>query len=293
MGNAKQGSPTAQVNRDHLECVQGQINFARRSSDENAPEVDLSRLLPNMMLGQVHDLPPMLSYDVTVRNARPIVNELSLDREGFTLIQHKISRPNERDPETIYDRYLEEMVPFIKSYFNASWVVPRRLGIIFRSADGSSIPAIKMKQPIVYAHVDYPPIMGPIIAAMENQSRGIPIQSYSRLMIIQSWHVLSPPPQDFPLAICDGTSVHDTDIHVFDNTVAGTNLKLGAVHFNPAQRWYYFPEMTADELMLFKGYDSEVHCNPNMAHSAFDNRRAYPNAKPRESLEVRFLVYYA
>ncbi|WP_375784865.1 CmcJ/NvfI family oxidoreductase [Bradyrhizobium sp. Pha-3] len=183
------------------------------------------------------------------------------------------------------------MIPFIKNHFNASWIVARRQSIIFRSAGGNSVRTVK--EPIVCAHIDWAPIAGPVVAAMVSQSQGIPIRSYSRLMIIQAWHALSPPPQDFPLAICDGDSVPDTDIDVVDYTVLGNTIKLGIVHFNPAQDWYYFPKMTADELILFKSYDSEVRRNPMTAHSAFDNRRAHPNAKPRESLEARFFVYYA
>lgn len=291
MGNAKQASSTAHGNRDCLEGVKCQINFARRTRDEKAPEVAVSALLPNMLLGHINEPPSMLTYEVIIRNARPIVNEFTLDREGFTLIQHKISCANEPDPEIMRDRYLEEMVPFIKNYFNASWVVARRGAVIARSAGGSSIPAVK--DPVALAHIDYVPIDGPVLAAIAGQMEGVPIRSYSRLMIIQAWHVRTPPPQDFPLALCDGASFHDADIDAVDYAALGTTIKFGFVHFNPAQRWYYFPEMTADELILFKSYDSEVHCNPKTAHSAFDNRRACPNAKPRESLEGRFFVYYA
>ncbi|MCK1396785.1 hypothetical protein IVB45_05745 [Bradyrhizobium sp. 4] len=231
----------------------------------------------------------MLPYDVTIRDARPIVSELSLDRQGFTLIQHKISHANDGDRDIGYDKYLEEMVPFIKNYFNASWVVPRRQGVVVRSAK-----ALRgVREPSVMAHIDYAPIAGPMLAAVEDRSQDIPIRSYSRLMIVQAWHALSPPPQDFPLAFCDGGSVHDTDIAVVDYTYLGFTFKSCAVHFNPAHRWYYFPEMTANEFILFKGYDSEPHCNPKAAHSAFDNRRKHPNAEPRESIEARFFVYYA
>lgn len=289
MGNTKQASPAAEAKRDDLECVHAQINFARRTSEENAPEVTLSKLLPKMLIGHVHEAPPAVSYDITIRNARPIVNELSLDREGFTLTQHKIACANERDQEIMHARYLEEMVPYIKHYFNASWVVPRcPHGVVSRSAGRSSVPGVK--EPVAWAHIDCVPSVGPIVAKIASQLQGIPTRSYSRLMTIQTWHALSPPPQDFPLAICDASSVRDTDIDLVDYTL-GTTLKLGLVHFNPAQRWYYFPDMSADEFILFKSYDSEVY--PNTAHSAFDNRRAYPNANPRESLEARFFVYYA
>ncbi|WP_316399103.1 CmcJ/NvfI family oxidoreductase [Bradyrhizobium sp. 33ap4] len=291
MGNTKQASPTAQESRDCLEGVKGQIHFARRTSDEKAPEVSVSALFPKMLFGHIGEPPPMLTYDVIIRNARPIVNEFTLDREGFTLIRHKPFCANECDPEIMRDKYLEEMVPFIRNYFHASWVIARRGSVIARAAGGSSISGVK--DPVALAHIDYVPIDGPVLAAITSQLEGVPIRSYSRLMVIQAWHALSPPPQDFPLAFCDGASFHDADIDAVDYAALGTTIKFGFVHFNPTQRWYYFPAMTADELILFKSYDSEVHCNPKTAHSAFDNRPACPNATPRESLECRFFVYYA
>ncbi|WP_369726253.1 CmcJ/NvfI family oxidoreductase [Bradyrhizobium sp. LLZ17] len=291
MRNKKPSAPSTEATRDCLEYVKGQINFARRTSDEPAPEADLLRRLPDMLFGHIHEQPPLLSYDITIRNARPIVNQLSLEREGFTLVQRELRCLTERDPEILYDRYLEEMVPYIKKSFDASWVEVRRQTLILRSAAGSSAPT--MKEPIALAHTDYAPIAGPVVAAIASQSQGIPVRSYSRLMIIQTWHALSPPPQDFPLAICDGASVRDSDIDVVDYTVHNYSFKMGIVRFNPAQRWYYFPEMTTDEFILFKSYDSDARCNPQTPHSAFDNRRAHPSARARESLEARFFVYYA
>ncbi|TYL69985.1 CmcJ/NvfI family oxidoreductase [Bradyrhizobium cytisi] len=183
------------------------------------------------------------------------------------------------------------MIPFIKDYFNASWVVAHQQSFVVRDGSGKSSP--KGCEPVVWAHLDFAPIAGPMFAALVDQSEGVPTRPYSRLMIAQTWHALSPPPQDCPLAFCDGASVHDTDSVVVNYRFFNTTTKLSVMHFNPAQRWYYFPEMTADEFILFKGYDSEVCCNAKAAHAAFDNRRAYPNAKPRVSVEGRFLVYFA
>ncbi|MCK1709597.1 CmcJ/NvfI family oxidoreductase [Bradyrhizobium sp. 143] len=295
MGNMKRASSIATINRDQLECVQGQIAFARRTPDERAPAV----AVPN------YEHLPIVSHDVTVRNARSIVDELSLDNEGFILIEHETSCADVRDPEVMREKYLEEMVPFIKSYFNASWVVPRRSGVYLRRAAGTAIPKAGwntvsgVREPAGVAHIDYAPIAGPMLAAAENQIQGIPIRPYSRLMIIQAWRALSPPPQDFPLALGDATTTLDTDILV-DEYVSNTNAqnqpgstyKSCVVRFNPAQRWYYFPEMNADQLILFRGYDSDAHYRPASPHSAFDDRRRYPNATPRESVEARFFVYY-
>ncbi|WP_245319905.1 CmcJ/NvfI family oxidoreductase [Bradyrhizobium sp. LMTR 3] len=293
MGHPRRASSIAQANRELLDGVQGQIAFARRAPDEKAPAV----VVPN------YEHVSIVSYDVTIRNARPLVDELSLDREGFVLVQHKTSCAAVRDPEIMREKYLEEMVPFIKSYFNASWVVPRRNGVYVRRAAGTAIPKAGwtavdgVREPAGLAHIDLAPVAGPVAAAAEDQLQGLPIRSYSRLMVIQAWRALSPPPQDFPLAFCDASTVRDSDMLVHDyvsNTrnEPGSAFKSCALRFSADQRWYYFPEMTADDLVLFKGYDSEEHYKPQAPHSAFDDRRAHPNAKPRESVEARFLVYY-
>lgn len=74
-------------------------------------------------------------------------------------------------------------------------------------------------------------------------------------MLIQAWRALSPPPQDIPLALCKQHCCR-FDIPVVDFGSDTQNQSDGAakstaVHYNPAQDWYYFPEMTPDELIWF------------------------------------------
>ncbi|WP_369726268.1 CmcJ/NvfI family oxidoreductase [Bradyrhizobium sp. LLZ17] len=284
---SKQASLKASVDRDRLEGVQGKLVFARRSPDErSAPEVQVPS----------HRHSDWVSHSTTIRNARPIVDELSLDREGFIRIEHEISCADVRDPSIMSEKYLEEMTSFIKSHFNASWVVPRRSGVIVRRAANA---AGSVRAPASVAHIDYASVAGPMLAAAENQIQKLPIRPYSRLMIIQAWRALSPPPQDFPLAFCDASTTLDADIVMDDYALNansqndGTAYKSTVVRFSPDQRWYYLPEMTPDELILFKGYDSERHYGRWAPHSAFDDRATYPSAKSRESIEARFFVYYA
>jgi hypothetical protein len=294
MGHAKRATTMTQVNRDQLETVQGVIAFGRRSPDEAAPAVEVP----------TYDQVPMVSYDIPIRDARPIAHELSLDREGFELIRQKSSCEGLHDPEVVREKYMDEMVPFIKDYFNASWVVPRRSGTYMRRSAGTALPkngwnsSELLREPGGLAHIDYPPIAGPMIAAAENQVQGIPIRPYSRMMIIQAWRALSPPPQDFPLAFCDASTLAPSDISVVEyvsnlRNEANSVSKTTVIHRDEKQRWYYFPDMLPDELILFKGYDSDTHYAPRAAHSAFDNRRAQPGAHPRESIEGRFFVYFA
>lgn len=292
MENAQRVSATERVDRNQLQCVQGQIGFARRTADEKAP---VGVTTPG------YEFPKVL-YDVPIRNMRPIVGELSLEREGFTLIQSKMSCINDRDPEILRKKYLEEMGAFVKDYFKASWVTTVDLGgftirsvggnLFSRPAAGQEIKASVVGNISGHAHIDYSPVAGPMIAARDNQLQGIEIRAYSRLMIIQAWHPFSPPPQDFPLAFCDASSIEEADLLDTYYQKHGVTHKSWVLHHNPCHRWYYLPEMTPDEFYLFKGYDSAMHYHRWSAHTSFSNRHTYPNAKPRESVETRFYVYY-
>jgi hypothetical protein len=279
------------MNRNQLPSVQGEFAFALRPGEESVAEAETP-------LGYSY---ACVNRKVTIRDARPIANELSLEREGFKTVAHKISCANERDPEVLRRKYLEEMAPFIHDYFKASWVTTVDLGGValrtvgaeeafFRTDEGTDKRLVRAGG-AGFVHIDYAPVSGPMIAARDTQLLGQEIRPYSRLMIIQAWRALSPPPQSFPVAFCDSSSIRPEDVLETPFDKYGVKCKVSVLHHNPEQRWYYFPEMTADEFILFKGYDSKSHDRPWSAHAAFDNRAAYPHAKPRSSIECRFYVY--
>ena len=59
------------------------------------------------------------------------------------------------------------------------------------------------------------------------------------------------------------------------------------------QRWYYFPDMERDEVILIKGYDSETDGRARFApHTAFDDPTSPPDAPARESIEIRTLAFF-
>jgi hypothetical protein len=286
-------STGAAIDIDRLNRVHGQIAFARRTADEQAPEA--------VSPGGYEDV-PMVFYDVPIRNARPVLGELSLEREGFLVVRHKISCIQEKDPQVLRNKYVEEMVPFIKDYFKASWVMALdHGGVTLRSVPSNFVHrgvATQQEKTVRtwgagFAHIDFSSVAGPMEAARDCQRQGVEIKAYSRLMVIQVWHATSPPPQNYPLAFCDASSIAPDDLHETRYRKYDVESRSWALRHSPAQRWYYLPDMTADEFYLFKGYDSDTHHRPWSAHATFDNRVAYPNANTRESIEARFYVYYA
>ena len=57
---------------------------------------------------------------------------------------------------------------------------------------------------------------------------------------------------------------------------------------------YYFPNMTQDELLVFKNYDSAASAPSNGVgmHSSFHDPSTPSSAPPRESIESRVICFY-
>jgi hypothetical protein len=96
-----------------------------------------------------------------------------------------------------------------------------------------------------------------------------------------------------PLAVCDAQSIRPDDLVPTDLRYRDRNGEVYSVTFNPAHRWFYYPDMRANEAMLLKCYDSAADRARFTAHTAFDDPTSPPDAAPRESVEVRTLAFFA
>ena len=61
---------------------------------------------------------------------------------------------------------------------------------------------------------------------------------------------------------------------------------------NPAHRWWFFPDMTPDQVLVLKTFDSDETRARFSPHSAFDDPRSKPDAPPRESCEIRTIAFF-
>ena len=62
-------------------------------------------------------------------------------------------------------------------------------------------------------------------------------------------------------------------------------------HYNPDHRWWYFSNMTRDEIVLLKFHDSEPGKALRTPHTAFCDP-SFPYARPRESIEFRSFAFF-
>lgn len=120
-----------------------------------------------------------------------------------------------------------------------------------------------------------------------------------RICVINLWRNINPqsPIINHYLAMCDGsTLVCPDDFISLDMTDPNTNKPTQTFQLSPVNsrfhRWYYYPEMTADEVLIFTQYDSEPH---NKCRYTFHSSVSVNDGTmdyQRESIEVRCLAFF-
>jgi hypothetical protein len=115
-----------------------------------------------------------------------------------------------------------------------------------------------------------------------------------RVAIVNLWRPIKSPVLDAPLAVCDARSVKPQDLIASDLVYLDRRGETYNLIYNPGQRWFYAPEMRADEVLLLKCYDSrdDGAVARFAPHTALIDPTAPQDAPPRESIELRTFVIF-
>ncbi|HVH74033.1 MAG TPA: CmcJ/NvfI family oxidoreductase [Stellaceae bacterium] len=232
------------------------------------------------------------AHRVHIHDMRPIVSEIALDRQGFALIEQRSRVQDFWDDEEVRRVYYPEAERLIAEATGASRVfvfdhVQRRRipGSADRAAGGP-------RQPATRVHVDHTARSGPQRARdllgeeAEELLKG-------RVQVINLWRPIEGPLFDAPLAVCDARTVDPADLVPSDLVYRDRVGETYSVTWNPAHRWYYVPQMRRDEGLLLKCCDSKEDGRARfMPHTSFTDPTTPADARPRESIELRTLVFH-
>jgi hypothetical protein len=235
------------------------------------------------------------SHVVEIQDARTANVPPSLDREGFVLLSHQTAVRNFQDRDELQTRYQAEILRLVKALTGAVEVQPTP-GVFVRSAartdEGRAAGA---RAPARFVHCDYTDASAwqylQALVADPYQAR----KRYRRIAIYQTWRVLSQPPQDVPLAVCDRRTCSPSQYVAGDASIAyggsRQSFEFSLSRYDPGHRWHYYSNMRPDELLVFKGYDFEVGAGPGVLHTAFDGPLARTR-EPRASVEARAFAFF-
>lgn len=274
-------------NADRLPYVEAELNYLGATSER-----------PRYYAYEraAGDPPPVMPYEphkMQIHDLRPIQRDLGLDVQGFALREQRSAVRDFWDDDEVRRVYYPEAERFIAELTGASRV------FIFDHLQRRRVPGLRdrsrsgPRQPADRVHVDHTARSGPqrvrdlLGDEAEELLRG-------RVQVINMWRpILDEPLRDAPLAVCDSRTVAANDLVPSDLVYRERVGETYSVKYNPAHSWYYVPEMRRDEVLMLKIADTRTDISARfMPHTAFTDPTTPADAAPRQSIELRTLVFH-
>lgn len=253
-------------------------------------------------------------HRMEVRDGRNISEQFTLDKHGFVIARHESAIGDFLDAKEVDANYPEEVAKTVRCLTGADLVAAR--GWMVRTSGDLGKRQRKVvgythsggiQPPASEAHVDFSPEVAERMAKQIFAQQFPGERPYTRFIASSLWRAFSLLPQDWPLALCDGSTVAADDgttntLIIVDAipdrvTMLGdwpeekTAIKAAIFRHNPKHRWWYFSNMHRDEVILLKFHDSDRNSVQRVPHTAFQDR-SFPDARPRESIEFRTFAYF-
>jgi hypothetical protein len=231
------------------------------------------------------------AHRIRVRNARTLATRPSLDEQGFALVDHGTSVGNFYDAAEVRSVYYPEVAELLKAATGAVEVVI--FDHTLRSASAGQRAATGVREPVRYVHNDYTPWSGRRGVTDHLEAEHAAERLKGRHAVINVWRPIRGSVEEAPLAVCDAQSIAPNDLVPTDLVYPDRVGEVYSLTYNPEHRWFYYPAMAPGEVLLIKTYDSLEDGRARFtAHTAFDDPTTASDAAPRESIEVRALIFY-
>ena len=265
--------------------VEAEMNFTVRSGEKPTVVMSVDQAKPNKRTGE------FALTRVPIADARSLTDPPQLDREGFELVTSSTKVTDFYEESQITDIYYPEVVALLKVQTGATDV--HIFDHTLRVQDDEKREAQGTRLPVPIVHNDYTEWSGPqrVKDVLEPEKS----QRYlsGRFSMVNVWRSFGQSAERFPLAAADGRTVTEDDYIGVDMIYADRVGEIYQNAYSAGQRWYYYSNMSRDEALLLKCFDTAKDGRTRYtAHSGFENTSAPPGTPPRESIEVRTLLSF-
>jgi hypothetical protein len=227
---------------------------------------------------------------VSIHNGRPHAGDFVLERHGFRFVRHDTKVKEFYDEDQIRSVYYPEMEALVRAESGAKRVVV--FDHTLRTADNELRESKKIREVVRRVHNDYTEWSAPrrVRDILPDEAEELLQQ---RFAIIQVWRPIRYPVETYPLAMADAQTLLPQDMIVSERRAPGRIGQTYAIKYNPAHKWYWFPRMRREEALVFKVFDSVKDGRARWtAHTAFEDPTTPPQARPRESIEIRTMAFF-
>ncbi|KAJ3203071.1 hypothetical protein HDU82_006871 [Entophlyctis luteolus] len=251
-----------------------------------------------------------------VQNVRGREHEFGTDKSGFAFVSHASAVSDFSDEALVRGEYYAEVESLVKATLGASRVVI--FDHTIRRNDGAAA-----RQPVQSVHVDQTPAAA-VARVRRHTGADADTLLQTRFQIVNVWRPIAHPATDLPLALVDWRSTKESDFVGVDLLYPERQLADGvevlpdsqtlgstdgykvvgetfSVRPSDDHRFFYLKDMRPNEVAFIKCYDSRSEWEERggvagiargTPHTAFVDPETPDNALPRQSIEVRCLVFY-
>lgn len=231
-------------------------------------------------------------HQVELADADAYQPKPTLASHGFEAVSFSGSAPGAEIDAAYRQYFAKACAAVVKRETGAAMVTGLPLTVQIRRGDGTAEDS-----PISVCHTDFTPASAVRKAAEILTGTGHK-KMPTRIAAFNAWWLVSGAPQDRPLALCDANSIAPPDLQ-FGNALARVPDKsvvdygeIAFQRYNARQRWFWYPQLGPDRLLLFCGFDS-LSSRPSMVtHCSFANPECPPNTPPRVSVECRCFAFW-
>jgi len=233
-------------------------------------------------------------HEMEIRDGWSRASRFSLDREGFELKEFHDGFDRFEDDEAVRGEFYGQVSDFVRRAVGASRVIvfDHTIRSKVNEQQQTAEHTTTQRAPVMIVHCDYTPESGPLRVRQLLPDEADELLE-RRVAFYNFWKPLKRRVEEKPLAMCDVTSASPDDMLKMLLRYRDRTGEIFVMRHSSAHRWWYFPKMTPDNVILLKTYESETDGRARfIGHSAFEDPTTPPNAAARESIEIRTMAFF-
>ena len=235
------------------------------------------------------------SHEMSVRDGWFRADSFSVDKEGFSLHGFKTAYDQWDDDAAVAKTFYPEIVEFLKKTQGAKRVLVFDHTIRSKSNASKKLTqetGTSQRAPVRLVHCDYTSESGPLRVQQLMGDEAKDLLS-RRVAFFNVWKPIRRVVEENPLAMCDVTSSPPEDFFKLHLRYRDRNGENYVMRHSPTHKWWYFPKITPEQVIILKTFDSETDGRARfVGHSAFDDPTSPPDAPFRESVEIRTIAFF-
>ena len=277
---------------DSITCgnVEGTLHFYKPPTDGSDPQFEVTDTSGAGRKNYGHN-----PVRVVVSDLREREQQFSLAQHSFAAVMHTpLKNVDFTNVAEVKERYALDAINLIMKHLPTS----KRI-VVFDATIRRASPENAHCRPVRKVHVDQTPfgVCRRVKKHLTDREAAEFSRGDLRVRLINVWRPILGPVHDHPLTMAESLSVEDQDLvkvkHIYPDYVGETY----AVKYNPSQRFWYWSNMSTEDVLLLQCFDSVQYTDDpgslrsiRCAHASFTPVHSDTEQRNRQSIEIRCLV---